>query len=339
MKVQAQELPRHLNNELAHSYLVSGDEPLLVDEALDAIRAVARREGFTTRDVFVGTANFDWTQLAASGANLSLFAEKRIVELRLPTGKPGRVGGPAIVDFLDRAGPELLFIVITPKLDRRTAATKWAKALESRSVHVPIWPVDLRDLPRWVDQRMRRVGLEPTRAATTMIADRVEGNLLAAGQEIEKLRLLLGEGAVDADDVSKAVADSSRYDVFKLVDAALAGDSRRAIRILAGLEDEGVEPVLVVWSLTRELRTLALVLGEMETSGNLSAGMSKARVWKSRQGLVRSAAGRHSATSVLRLLKAAARADACAKGQRPGDPWQSAADIVLKLSLDSRRAA
>ena len=339
MKVQAQELSRHLNNGLAHSYLVSGDEPLLVDEALDTIRSAARRDGFTARDVFVATTGFDWGQLAASGANLSLFAEKRIVELRLPTGKPGRVGGPAIVDFLGQAGPELMFVVITPKIDKRTAATKWVKALESRAVHVPIWPVDVRELPRWIDQRMRGAGLEPTRAATAIVADRVEGNLLAASQEVEKLRLLLGEGPVDADDVEKAVADSSRYDVFKLVDAALAGDSRRAMRILAGLEDEGVEPVLVVWSLTRELRTLAVVLGEMESSGNLAAGMQKARVWRNRQGIVRSAAGRHSATSVLRLIKAAGRADACAKGQAAGNPWQAAADIVLRLSLDQRRAA
>ena len=339
MKIQADQLTSHLKNDLAPCYLVSGDEPLLVDEALDAIRAAGRADGFTARDVYVATTGFDWSQLAASGANLSLFAEKRIVELRLPTGKPGRSGGQAIVDFLERLGPDLMFVVVTPKLDRKTAATKWVKAVEARAVHVPVWPVDIRQLPRWIEQRMRRVGLEPSRNVTSIVADRVEGNLLAANQEIEKLRLLLGEGPVNAEDVGKAVADSSRYDVFKLVDAALAGDSKRAIRILNGLEDEGVEPVIVIWSLTRELRVLARIAGEVARRGDLGAAMAKARVWRNRQGLIRSAVGRHPEAAVLALLKATGRADACAKGQAPGNPWQAAADIVLKLSLDGRRAA
>jgi len=339
LKVQADQLTSHLKNELAPCYLVSGDEPLLVDEALDAIRAAARADGFTSRDVFVATTGFDWSQLAASGANLSLFAEKRIVELRLPTGKPGRAGGQAIVDFLDQLGPELMLVVITPRLDRKTASTKWVKAVEARAVHVPVWPVDIRRLPRWIEQRMRRAGLEPSRNVTSMLAERVEGNLLAASQEVEKLRLLLGEGPVSVEDVGKAVADSSRYDVFKLADAALAGDGKRAIRILNGLEDEGVEPVIVIWSLTRELRVLARIAAEVGRRGDLGAAMSKARVWRNRQALVRGAVGRHSAADVLRLLKATGRADACAKGQAPGDPWQAAADIVLELSLAGRRAA
>ena len=179
---------------------------------------------------------------------------------------------------------------------------------------------------------MRRAGLEPDRGAVSLIADRVEGNLLAAQQEIEKLRLILGEGKVTADDVSKAVANSSRYDVFKLVDAALTGDPRRALKILDGLRAEGVEPVIVVWALTRELRTLALLTDTIEQGADLASGMQKTGVWRNRQALVRSCIGRHKHGDFHRLLKAANQADQAAKGQTYADPWQLSTDIVLGIS-------
>ena len=198
MKIQANQLSAHLKKSLAPCYLVSGDEHLLVAEALDAIRAAARERGFSMRELHVATTGFDWPQLTASTGNLSLFAEQRIVELRLPTGKPGRVGGAAIIDLVGQAGPDTLFIVTTPKLDRGTAASKWAKAIDKAGVTLTIWPVSLRELPGWIANRMQRAGLKPDRDAVALIADRVEGNLLAANQEIEKLRLVLGEGAVTA---------------------------------------------------------------------------------------------------------------------------------------------
>jgi DNA polymerase-3 subunit delta len=259
LKINVNQLSTHLQKSLAPCYLVTGDEHLLVGEALDAIRAAARKQGFTSRDLHVATTGFDWSQLRDSGANLSLFAEKRIIELRVPTGKPGRAGSQAIADFVDVTDSDLLFIVVAPKLDRNSQSAKWVKALEGKGVSIPVWPIGLRELPGWIAERMRSTGLQPDRDAVKLIADRVEGNLLAAGQEIEKLRLLLGEGKVTADDVGDAVANSSRYDVFKLVDAALGGDAKRALRILSGLRAEGIEPVIVVWALTRELRTLALL--------------------------------------------------------------------------------
>ena len=186
---------------------------------------------------------------------------------------------------------------------------------------------------------MRRAGLQPDRDAVAMIADRVEGNLLAAGQEIEKLRLLHGEGAVTADDVSAAVANSSRFDVFKLVDAALAGDAKRAIKVLAGLRAEGVEPVIIVWSLTRELRTLAGLADLIASGTDLAGGMQKAKIWSSRQALVRACVARHQAKAFHRLLKATAQADRAAKGQLRADPWQVVTPIVLELAMGQRRAA
>ncbi len=333
MKIQANQLSSHLKKSLAPCYLVTGDEHLLVGEALDAIREVARERGFGTRELHIATTGFDWPQLVASTSNLSLFAERRIIELRLPTGKPGRAGGQAIIDLVEQAGPELLFIVTGPKLDKGSGASKWAKAIDRKGVSLPIWPVGVRELPGWIASRMRSAGLRPDAEAVTLVADRVEGNLLAAGQEIEKLRLLLGAGPVSAEDVGDAVANSSRYDVYKLADAALAGDARRAVKILGGLRAEGVEPVIVVWALTRELRTLAMLDDVIRQGGDLGGAMQKSGVWRNRQGLVRSCVGRHQHGDFHKMLKVTGRADAAAKGQRAGDPWQIAADVVVNLSL------
>jgi len=332
LKIRANQLSSHLKKSLAPCYLVTGDEHLLVSEALDAIRDVAKARGFDSRELHVATTGFDWGQLIASTGNMSLFAEQRIVELRLPTGKPGRAGGQAIVDLVEQAGPELLFIVTGPKLDRGSSNSKWAKTLDQKGVSLPVWPITVRELPDWIANRMRRAGLQPDRDAVAMIADRVEGNLLAAGQEIEKLRLLLGEGKVTAEDVNGAVANSSRYDVYGLADAAIAGDAPRAVRILGGLKAEGVEPVIVMWALTKELRTLATLDDAVRQGTDLGSAMQVARVWNNRQGLMRSCIGRHQHGDFHRMLKASGRADAAAKGQRYGDPWQMAADIVIGMA-------
>ena len=332
MKIRANQLSSHLKKSLAPCYFVTGDEPLLVAEALDEIRDAARDRGFGSRELHVATTGIEWGELTASTGNMSLFAEQRIVELRLPTGKPGRAGGQAIVDLVEQSDPDLLIIVTAPKLDRSGANSKWAKTLDQKGVTVQVWPVTMRELPGWIANRMRQTGLQPDRDAVAMIADRVEGNLLAAGQEIEKLRLLLGEGKVTAEDVSRAVANSSRFDVYKLTDAALAGDARRAVRILGGLKAEGVEPVIVMWALTRELRTLATLDDAVRQGTELGGAMQAARVWNTRQGLVRSCISRHPHGTFHRMLKASGRADAAAKGQRYGDPWQMAADIVVGMA-------
>ncbi len=332
MKIQANQLSSHLIKSLATCYLVTGDEFLLVDEALDAIREKARECGFTSRELHVATTGFDWGALTASTGNLSLFAEQRIIELRLPTGKPGKIGSAAIIDLVEQSGPELMFIVTGPKLDKSSSASKWAKSIDQKGVSLPLWPVGVRELPGWIANRMRAAGLQPDRDAVMLIADRVEGNLLAAQQEIEKLRLILGEGKVSAEAVNDAVANSSRYDVYKLTDAALAGDANRSVKILGGLRAEGVEPVIVMWALTRELRTLARLDDVIRQGGDLGGAMQKSGVWRSRQGLVRSCISRHQHGDFHNMLKATGRADAAAKGQRAGNPWHMATDVVVSLS-------
>jgi len=332
LKIQANQLSSHLLKSLAPCYLVTGDEFLLVDEALDAIRESARGRGFISRELHIATTGFDWNALTASTGNYSLFAEQRIIELRLPTGKPGKAGSAAIIDLVEQSGPELLFIVTGPKLDRSSSASKWAKSIDQKGVSLPLWPIGVRELPGWIANRMRAVGLQPDRDAVMLIADRVEGNLLAAQQEIEKLRLILGEGKVSAEAVNDAVANSSRYDVYKLTDAALAGDANRSVKILGGLRAEGVEPVIVIWALTRELRVLATLDDVIRQGGDLGGAMQKSGVWRNRQTLVRSCIGRHRHGDFHTMLKATGRADAAAKGQRAGNPWQMATDVVVGLS-------
>ncbi len=339
MKIPANQLISSVQKFLSPCYLVCGDEPLLVSEALDAIRAAARSQGFGARELHVATAGFDWADLIGSSANLSLFADKRIVECRLPTGKPGRQGGAAIVELLQHAGDDLLVLVSAPKLDRSAAASKWAKAIESRGALVQVWPVDLRELPSWIARRMQKAGLKPDRNAIRLIADRVEGNLLAADQEIEKLRLMLGEGDVTGDDVNKAVANSSRFDVYKLADAAVGGDPKRALRILDGIRAEGVEPVIVVWALTRELRVLGKLADKVRSGAELGSALQKSGVWRNRQGIVRSCVARHRLEDFYQLVKLARRADAAAKGQSGEDAWQLATNIVLGLAIGSAKAA
>jgi len=312
---------------------------LLVQEALDAIRARAREQGFGSRELFVQTTGFDWDELRRAGGNLSLFAEKRIIELRLPTGKPGVKGSAAIAEFTADAGEDLMFIVSAPKLDRNSQNAKWVKALDATGGVTQIWPVGVRELPAWINDRMRRLGLQPDRDAVRLIADRVEGNLLAAQQEIEKLRLLHGEGPLTAEDADAAVADSSRFDVYKLVDAAVGGNAARAIRILGGVRTEGVEPVIVMWALTRELRMLAGLSDNLRAGMDLGSSMRKAGVWQNREALVRACIGRHQAATFYALLQLARRADAAAKGQLRADPWQLATQIVLELAGVGVRAA
>jgi DNA polymerase-3 subunit delta len=292
-----------------------------------------------SRELHVAEARFDWNELHSSASNLSLFAARRIIELRLPTGKPGKAGGDAIVRLVEQAGADLLLIVGAPKLDKTASSSRWAKAIEKRGGSIQLWPVGVADLPRWIGDRMRRAGLSPDREAIRLLADRVEGNLLAAQQEIDKLRLLVGEGKVSAAEVEEAVADSSRFDVYKLVDAAVAGDAARAVRILGGVRNEGTEVVIVVWALSRELRTLARLADLVKSGVSLGDALQRAGVWRNRQSLVRSCIARLQPADAHHLLKLARYADAAAKGQAAGDPWSIAADIVVGLSRGLSKAA
>jgi DNA polymerase III subunit delta len=308
MKLTLEGLPAHLQQGLAPAYLVSGDEPLRVGEATDLIRARARAAGFTEREVFfIERASSIWEQAQQSAQALSLFASRRTLEVRLPGGKAGVAGGAALQRLIASAGEDLLLLVITGKLDRDAQNAEWVQALLARGAWLPIWPVERARLPQWLRQRAHAAQISLDEAAAAMLAERCEGNLLAAQQEIDKLALLLPRGAtVGVAEVAASSADSARFDVFQLAEAVRGADCARALRILAGLQAEGAEPPFVLWALVRELRALQ------------AAADSGGRALMPR-------------VPIARLLVRAVRADRMAKGLLRRDPWDELALLAVEL--------
>ncbi|AYC34416.1 DNA polymerase III subunit delta [Pseudomonas cavernae] len=336
MKLNPAQLGKHLQASLAPVYVVSGDEPLLCQEAADAIRAACRSQGFSERQVFNAEANFDWGLLYEAGASLSLFAEKRLLELRIPNGKPGDKGTAALLEYLARPPEDTLLLISLPKLDGSAQKTKWAKALIEgpQTQFVQVWPIEVAQLPQWIRQRLAQAGLAATQEAVELIAARVEGNLLAAAQEIEKLKLLAEGGQIDASTVQAVVADSARFDVFGLIDAALNGEAAHALRTLEGLRGEGVETAVILWALARELRLLAGLAQQHGQGVPLDKAFAAARppVWDKRRPLLGKALQRHSAARWGQLLQDAQQIDAQIKGQAAGDPWTSLSRLTLLLA-------
>ncbi len=328
MKLKLEQLDGHLKNKLALVYVVSGDEPLLVAEAADAIRARAREGGYSDRLVLNVEPGFDWGVLREAAGTLSLFADRRIIELRLPTGKPGDTGAKTLVDYAGAASEDNLLLVTTGKLEAAARKSRWLNALEAAGVAIQVWPVEAARLPAWIAGRMRARGLQPSREAVQLLAERVEGNLLAAAQEIEKLGLN-GPGPIDADAVLDAVADSARFDVYGLVDSALQGDPRRTARILDELRGSGTEPTLVLWALAREVRTLTAISQQQRRGANPQQLFRQYQVWDKRVPLVSKGLQRHKPEGWQRILHMAARADRVIKGMAVGNIW----DELLRLSL------
>jgi DNA polymerase-3 subunit delta len=331
-QLRVDQLSGHLKQSLASVYFVHGDETLLVNECADAIRAAARAQGYTDRQVFTVESGFDWQSLLATCDSLSLFAERRIIELRLPTGKPGKEGTRILREYAERPPEDTLLLIVSAKLESAARRSKWVQALEQAGMSIPIWPVDAAELPAWIDRRMRSRGLQASREALQLIAERVEGNLLAAAQEIEKLYLLNGAGTLDVDTITELVADSARYDVFGLVDAALAGDAAYAQRILSGLRAEGVEPVLVLWALAREIRSLTSMARQLQKGGGLPQVLASQRVWEKRKPLVGAVLKRIRGRQWWQLLQRCAHIDRVVKGRTAGSAWDELLQLTLSLA-------
>jgi len=332
VKLGALQLDRHLQQGLAPVYCISGDEPLLVQEACDLVRRHARAAGCEERLVMHADGGFDWNSLLREACGLSLFSQRRLLELRLPTGKPGDAGGKALQAYAADGGGDNILLVICGKLDAASQRTRWFKALEGVGVIVQVWPLSLRQLPDWITGRMRQAGLQPSREAAMVLAERVEGNLLAAAQEIEKLRMLRGEGAVSVDEVLAAVTDSARYDIFGLVDCALAGEEGRVVRMLDGLRAEGVEPTLVLWAMAREIRQLASMCGEVEQGAALGQVLARYRVWEKRKPLFTRALQRSQRRDWLAMIRASAKIDRCIKGLEAGSCWDELLQLALSMA-------
>jgi len=333
LRVYPEKLAADLKARLRPVYLVSGDEPLLVQECADQIRAAARTGGCSERQVFeAGERSFDWMELAQGAGSMSLFAEQRLLELRIPNGKPGTEGSKAIQAYLDEPAEGDILLIVAGKIDKASTNSKWYKVIDQAGATVTVWPVSAADMPRWLSQRAAAMGLELERDATALLAERVEGNLLAAVQELEKLHLLAAGGAVTAEHVSAAVSDNARFNLFACVDSSLAGRGEDSLRMLQGLRAEGTEPVVIVWALARELRLLHGLCLAVNAGQAPGQALAAARVWQSRQSVLQAALGRHSEQSAARLLRLAAHVDGCIKGYASGNPWDAMELLLLALA-------
>jgi DNA polymerase-3 subunit delta len=310
MKLSYDSLGARLAERLLPVYLVSGDEPLLVGEAADAIRARARQSGYAEREVFFieRSSSPVWDNVRQAAQALSLFAARRLVEIRMPGGKPGVAGAAVLLKLFEAAGDDLLVLVITAKLERETQGAEWVQAAPQRGGWLPVWAVERAQLPQWLRTRFSAVGLSAADDALALLAERSEGNLLAARQEVDKLAMLLPRGArVSVADVAAGSADSARFDVFQLGEAVRNGEAARALRILGGLQAEGTEALLALWSLAKELRA------------QQAAASSGARA-------------RSQRLPFARLTLRAGRADRMAKGMSTGDPWDELALLAVELT-------
>lgn len=338
MKLPLNQLAAHLDKGLSGLYLVAADEPLLVAEATDRIRRAAMEQGFDERKVFFVERGFRWEQIEQDGDNLSLFASRRIVEIRMATPKPGDAGGKAIRALAENPDPDRIVIVsIQARMDASVQRSVWARTVEKHGVLVDIRPVSRQDLPRFIAARAKARQLVIDPDAAELLADRVEGNLLAADQELTKLKLISDGDRVDSAAVMEAVAMSARYDIFRLSDAILAGDLKRGMTVLAGLRSEGVAPPLVLWAIAREIMVLAQLKRAEARGERLDPLMSKLRIWQSRQSLVRRALSRYSVNELVRLMTTAARTDRIVKGQERAPVWEAITDLVLQLLAPTRK--
>ena len=329
MQLKGEQLPAHLERGLKQVYVVHGDEPLLVIEAADAIRAAARAQGFAERVVLTAIAGFDWNELHHAAGSMSLFGARQLLDLRIPTGKPGREGGAAIQEYCARPSPDALLLVTLPGLDWSEEKAAWLKALGDAGVAVKLLPPNLAELPAWIAGRLRRQQQAADGDALRFIAERVEGNLLAAHQEILKLGLLHPAGKLSLQQVQEAVLDVARFDLDGLREALLAGDVARLARTLDGLQQEGEAPPLVLWAMTEEVRALAQVGAGLERRHALDALLKEARVWGARQAPFRRALQRVGRDRAAAALSHAARVDRMIKGVGGGD----VRDEFLRLGL------
>ncbi|WP_456445708.1 DNA polymerase III subunit delta [Thiolapillus sp.] len=329
MKLRLEQLASSLKKGLAPVYVISGDEPLQAGEAADQVRAAAKQAGYLSREIMEADARFDWNRLGEEANALSLFAEQKIIDLRLPSGKPGAAGAKALVEYCTNLPADTLLLLTLPKVP---LTSKWIKALEKTGVLVQVWPVDERNLPRWISGRMQAAGLRPEKGVAEMLAEHTEGNLLAARQEIEKLVLLYGEGGISQEQLLEAVSDSARFDVYALVDAALAGRKARCTHILSGLKGEGIAPPVVLWALAREIRSLANMAAHMAGGMPVSQAMNQARVWKTRVPLVSQGLKRLKPGAWSRLLQQCADIDATIKGAGSGDAWLMLEQVALAMA-------
>ncbi|MFL6632232.1 MAG: DNA polymerase III subunit delta [Massilia sp.] len=336
MQLRPEALDGHLAKGLAPLYVITSDEHLLALEAADKIRRTARAQGYSERDVLTVERNFKWGELLAANQAMSLFGDKKLIELRIPGGKPGKDGSTALQNYAKDLNPDNLTLVTLPKLDWQTAKASWVAALQQAAVYVEIPNVERAQLPGWIGTRLAAQNQSADRQGLDFIADRVEGNLLAAHQEIQKLALLYEPGKLTYDQVIDAVLNVARYDVFKLSEAMLAGDPARLVRMLEGLKGEGEALPLVLWAVSEEIRTLLKLKAGMAQGRPLGALLKEYRIWGPRERMMEPALRRISLPVLEAALQQAAQVDRMVKGLRAkqfaGDAWDAMLQLALRVA-------
>ncbi len=336
MRLQSEQLAAHLKRDIQPLYTVFGNEPLLVLEAGDRIRAKARAEGYTEREVLTVDSGFKWSHLALAGSSQSLFAARKLLELRIPTGKPGKEGGEALQAYCQSLPPDTVTLIHVPDLDWRGQKAAWFTALESAGIAVEAKAVTRKALPQWVAGRLKEQQQEADAATLDFIADRVEGNLLAAHQEVQKLALLLPQGPITFDQVSAAVLDVARYDVFNLGEIMIEGDPLRVARVLDGLQGEGTAAPLVLWSLTEEIRAIGKIITGVNSGKPSSMMLREARIFgPSHQSAMQNNLRRFTLVQVTEALRHAAVIDRIVKGLVRGDAWNELLQLALRFARNN----
>ena len=336
MQLRLEALDGHLSKGLALLYVITSDEHLLALEAADRIRKAARAQGYTERDVLSVERTFKWGELLAANQALSLFGDKKLIELRIPTGKPGKDGSAALQAYAKDLSPDNLTLITLPKLDWQTAKASWVTALQQAAVYIDIPNIERAQLPAWIGNRLAAQGQSAERQSLDFIADRVEGNLLAAHQEIQKLGLLHEPGKLTFEQVHDAVLNVARYDVFKLSEAMLTGDTARLVRMLEGLKGEGEALPLVLWAVAEEIRTLLKLKSGMSQGRPLNALLKEYRIWGPRERMMEPALRRVSLATLEAALQEAAQVDRMVKGLRAkkfaGDAWDAMLQLALRVA-------
>lgn len=333
MQLRYEQLPQHLQKNLAPMYLLSGDVPLLAQEASEAIRAAAQQQGYCDRQVFHVESGFSWPKFLAISNNLSLFANKQLLEIRLPTTQLGDGGSKALQAYAANPPPDKILLITLGKLDSTQQKSTWVQSLIKNGVFIQFWPITNDQLPQWIEKRLAAAGLRAEKTGIELLAASAEGNLLAAVQEIEKLRLLFSTAneCLSTETIAQAITDNARFDIFQLADACLQGHHNRSLRILAGLRGEGVEAILVLWSLAREIRVLTQISYQIEAGQPLEQALQHQQVWEKRKHLVRQALKRHTTKSLVPLLKLAGKIDQIIKGLETGNVWNELERLILKI--------
>lgn len=338
MQLRHDALDTHLAKSLAPLYVITSDEHLLALEAADKIRKTARAQGLTEREVLVVERYFKWGELLAANQSQSLFGDRKLIELRIPTGKPGKDGGQALQEYAGALSPDNVTLITLPRLDWQAQKSAWVSALQQAGVYIDIPLVERAQLPAWIGTRLAAQRQSADRQSIDFIADRVEGNLLAAHQEIQKLALLHPEGRLSFEQVQDAVLNVARYDVFKLNEAMLAGDATRLVRMIDGLKGEGEALPLVLWAMAEEIRTLLKIKAGAAQGKAVGMLLKEFRIWGPREKLMEPAVRRLKLSTLEAALQEAAQIDKMVKGLRAkafsGDAW----DALLQLGLKVARA-